>query len=365
MISIWLYEANGHKIQLIDDYLSVKWIRAINDIGWFEIELPVTFNMTLIQVDGIIEIWRNPAGGKKYVEFAGFIRYIKFSTDKDGIETALIAGPDINELVKRRIIAYASGTAQGTHTDNSDDILLALIRENLGASAIAERNLTALGLSINADQGKGNSQTFSCAWDDLPGALEDLAKSAAAGGIALFWNIVPLGECQFKVYSYTTVPGMDRTGKHPVIFGLEWGNLSEPELTLDYTDEVTHVYAGGKGVQSAREIVEVSSAARTSRSPWGRREAFVDARNETDTAAITALANARLEKGKPRLKFTGTLLDTEQAVYGFDWNFGDRVKISYHRQQFSVLVVAMEGEHTQDGEEIIQAFCEVDDVISD
>lgn len=364
-LDIWLHDAQGTRIGDLNSFEALVWARVVNASGWFEMVLPGDYDAAKLQVDGIVEIWRRPEGGNKYIEFSGFIRKLTFETDSDGVNRITIAGPDVNEIIERRIVAYASGTAYATHTDNSDDILKALVAENAGASATdADRSLVAAGLTIAADESDGPSQTFSCAWDELDGAVADLVDAASGAGTAIYWQVTPMGSGDYKLYTYTGQPGQDRTVDNVVVFGLEYGNLAKPKLVLDYTKEVTVVYAGGQGEGSLREIVEVEDTDRSGRSPWGRREAFIDARNESATAGVTAKAYGRLDAGKPRLIFTGILLSTAQAVYGTDWAFGDRVFVTYRGTQYEALVRAVTGKIDTSGNETIEAYCEVNDAIT-
>jgi len=362
--SVEIASSAGVRLAPVETMVSLAWQRVVNGVGWFELVLPGEFDESLLLPDAQIIISVQPLGGVKGVDFVGMVRALSFETDDNGVDIITVAGPDANELFKRRIVAYYAGSPYSTKTDQSDDLLRALALENMGGSAVnTARNMSAAGLSFAGEQSAGASVLFACAWDELDGAIDDLVKAAAGGGTPIYWEIKPEADGSFKLYTYTGQPGLDRTSGNEVVFGMEWGNLSQPKLVLDYTEEVTYVYAGGANEGADRIIVEVESTARSSRSPWGRREAFVNASGEASTAALTALANARLEAGRPRLRFSGYLMDTEQAVYGKDWGLGDRVNVSYRHKQYPVLIVATQGQVDASGKNTIKAFCELADAI--
>ncbi|HLA39070.1 MAG TPA: hypothetical protein VJ417_03695, partial [Candidatus Glassbacteria bacterium] len=68
--------------------------------------------------------------------------------------------------------------------------------------------------------------------------------------------------------------------------------------------------------------------------------------------------------GKPRLRFSGKLLDTPQAVYGKDWNFCDRVTVEYRGRQLDGLVNAVTVKVDGEGNETVEARFEVEDAIA-
>ncbi|KRT76727.1 MAG: hypothetical protein XU14_C0033G0025 [Armatimonadetes bacterium CSP1-3] len=363
----WLHDPYGNRLALLDTTHGFGYARVVNSVGWWGIELPGDFDDSLLKIDGIVEFWRKPQGGALALQISGTLRVITESTDAQGVDKILIEGPDVNELLERRIVAYAAASSQADKTDQADDMLKAIARENLGSSATAARNLTALGFTVHPDLAAGPSVTRGFAWREVSRVYREIVDASAGLGTDLYWEIVPVSPTSFELRTYTGQPGVDRSygsGSNPVLFGLLWGNLADPKLTRDYSQEITTIYAGGQGEEASRLIVEVSDATRLNRSPWNRREAFADARNERDTDGVTAIANARLNDGKPRLRFSGKLLDTPQAVYGKDWNFGDRVTVEYRGRQLDGLVNAVTVKVDGEGNETVEARFEVEDAIA-
>jgi hypothetical protein len=362
---LWLNDPAGQRINLLDSAINWSLGCTLNNIGWWSITLPGTFDVDLLRIDSIVEFWRAPSGGKLKRQLSGFLRAIRFETNIDGLDTTVIKGPDVNELMARRIVAYAAGESEAIKTDNAGDIIKAIARENLGALAPAARDLTNAGFSVQNDLADGQSITKGFSWRQVFRVIQDISGASQGYGSGLYWAVVPTGVASFQLQTFADQPGMDRTfdSGSPVMFGVDWGNLASPTLELDYSEEITYVYGLGQGQESAREVVEIEDIPRSLRSPWGRREAYSDARNESSTAGVTAAARKRLREGEPRLYFTGELLDMPNSRYGLDWEFGDKVTVTYRGYQLDGVINAIRLDINSDGKESIQARLEVEDTI--
>jgi hypothetical protein len=364
---VWLDDARGNRLQLLDDLLSFEWTRTANQIGWFILDLPADFDESLLQVDNLVEIWRAPEGGTLRLEFIGFIRNPD-AEERGNTDVIRAAGPDQNDLIKRKIVAYKSTTAQTDKTsDPADDMLKAVVRENLGSLATdTDRDLTALGFTVAADLSAGPNVSKSMAYDKVLETLQEICKQSSQAGTELYFDIVPgfdsTGLVTFEFRTFTGQLGADRTldSGAPLFFGREWGNLQNCKLEHLYSDEVNVVYAGGQGEGTARVLEERPDESRISLSVWNRREAFVDARSEKTTALVQAKGDEALNAGRPILRFGGDLVDSEDALYGRDWFHGDRVTCEYRGQQFDGMIKAIKVSVNADGNETIQARVEVE-----
>lgn len=359
----WLTDNTGTvTLALLDNLLSFQYVRVQNDIGAWWVELPADFDLDLVQVDGRVGFWRGWGPGTLSLDFVGLIRRIVHVLDKDGLETLVIGGPCANDILVRRIVAYAAGSAQAEKTDEADDMILDIFGENFLADATdADRELQNYGFSKEADNAVAPSITKAFAWQIALKAMQDVAVASTS---IVYFGLEPLSESEFEFRTRVGQWGMDRSDNLSsafLQFGPEWGNLENALLEYDYTEEVTVAYAGGQGEQSEREIVEVEDATRSGRSPINRREAFADARSDALTAGVTAAARRRLTDGRPRLRFRGDLLDTEQARYQRDWKFGDKLPVTFRGRQFAGPVLAVQVGVDREGKETIKARVEVEE----
>jgi hypothetical protein len=358
---VWLSTDAGTRLKLLHDFESLEYVLSLHEVGACTITLPDTFDTALLRADRRIEVWRQPTDGALQLEDVYFLRRWVDATDNTGRRTISLTGYSGLYLATSRIIASVAGSDGATKSDTADDMLKDFVYESLGGSAIAARQAGTASLSIEADASAAGSITYAAAWQNVGGVLRDLAQAADAAGTAVYYGMVPVSTTQWQFRTRITQLGQDHTfpdGVNPVLLGVEYGNLASPALEWDYTDEVTYVYAGGPGEGTDREVVEVEDTTRSGRSLFGRREAFADARGAASTAAITAVANARLAEGKPRLRFTGSIVDTPGTRYGLAWRWGDRVTATYQGQQYDCLIRAVRVRVDGTGGETIDARLE-------
>ena len=70
---------------------------------------------------------------------------------------------------------------------------------------------------------------------------------------------------------------------------------------------------------------------------WNRREGFVNANNLSSTQAVRNQGKIFIDANKPRILFSGALLESEQTPFG-SWGFGDKVTVFYNGLAFNVVV---------------------------
>ena len=74
---LWLlYHADGHPVAHIGDYNALQYAKVTNGVGSFALTLPSTFDISLVQRDTRLAVYRTPVGGTKALDFVGLVRYI-------------------------------------------------------------------------------------------------------------------------------------------------------------------------------------------------------------------------------------------------------------------------------------------------
>lgn len=337
-LEVWIDDPTGARISHLDKLQTLDLIQSVNKVGQFNATISSDLDKIVLQRDNLLEFWQDGA-----LEAVGFIRYWKFS----GLDKITIRGPDIKHLLERRIVAYAAESAQSKKSDQADDMMKAIIRENFGASATdADRNLTSLGLTVEADVALGPTINLAFAYQNVLEALMKINEASRNAGNEVWYDLVPgfsssnLLTAEFK--TYVNQPGNDRrtASSSPVLIGLDYGNLENAELEYDYREEVNYVYVGGAGEGAERLVREVEDATAEGASVWNRIEGFVDARSDGDTSVLDNKGKAALAEKRGRITFSGEVIDTEQARYGRDWKLGDRVTARYLGQEYDCLIAA-------------------------
>lgn len=359
MYEIYLSDARGVRIALLDTVQAITYIKAANRVSTWSVTIPDIYPPSYIQPDHIVEIWRD---GK--LVSGGFLRKFRY-TGNDNDAAVTLTGASFLYLLTGRIIAYSAGESESAKADYADDMIKEIIRENLGGSATdTDRDLTDLGFTVQAGASAGESLERRYAWKKVLDTCVALAEESTQRGTRLYFDIVPYwtGELLYLDFrTYTSQRGQDRTysSSTPVIFGAAFGNLRNPSLEYDYWDEANYVYAGGQGLATNRMVEEQSDTDRINISPWNRREKFAYATSEQTTEGVESAAQTTLDANKPRLRFTGDLLSVPGSLYGKDWNWGDKVVITYRGKEFDGHIDTVRVRLNRNGKETISAKVEV------
>lgn len=356
---IWLDDASGRRLRVLDKVLEFGLTRVVNAPGAFSVTLPQSFKREWVAPDYMLEFWRNGA-----LLGVGVVQNIVMR-DQGGQDLIILSGGDQLVLLDRRIVAYKAGATYASGTDNADDLLKEIVNRNFTSNASdADRSWTANGLTIAADASAAPSMTVSFAYRNVLDLLQDICAASAAAGTELYFDLVPSVQADntlsFIFTTYTGQPGADHTGNDLVVFSKEWGNLEAPEIEQDYTEFRSVAYGGGQGEGASRYLVEKEDTGLSGLSTWARAEMFVDVRNESAGAAVDSRTLAKLQEMRPRLRFSGYLLDTPAARYGIAWSFGDRVVSEYRGLSFDGLVNAISFSVDNEGAETITARIEVE-----
>jgi hypothetical protein len=368
---LWLTDDRGLRItdqrgrSYLTSFLSLTASRAVNTIGRFTLAVPATFDDNLLKPDRMIQVWRAPTGGRLGLWRTYFVRRWIFET-RSGEESITISGPDTNDLLRRRIVAAFAGSAQASKTDLADDMMKEIVTEAIadGVAPTPDAGTRAWSdLTIAADLGNGPTITKAFSFDQLltpsgQGVLPKLAKAARAAGTEVFFDIVPNvvsgSSITFQFRTFTGQPGQDVTGQG-VLFDQQRGNMVNPRLEYDYSQEENYIYAAGQGVADAREVQQVSDSARYLASQWNRCEAHADARNQTAANGVREAGRADLEDGQPRIRFRAEPVDTTGTRFGRDWDFGYKVRSRYRNVEFDTIIRAVTISVDSNGNEDVRA----------
>lgn len=360
---IWLTDDRGVRLAQLTTFTRLEASRLANKIGSFSITMPLSFNRNLLQPDRMVQVWRQPTGGRLGLWRVYFVRRWRFETQgADDIVT--FSGPDTNDLLRRRIVAAFSGSSQASKTDFADDMIKAVVSESvLDSAAPIPTNGTRVwsDLSVAVDTGNGPTITKAFSFDKLlttsgQGVLSSLAKAAREDKIGIYFDIAPnvvsSNSINFRFQTFIGQPGQDVSDA--VVFDQSRGNLANPFLEEDYTEEENYIYAGGQGQHADRNVQQVVDSSRTGISQWNRCEGFADARNQPTVNGTREVGRNALNEGRPRIRFGGIPVDTKGTRFGIDWNFGDKVTALYQDREFTPVIKVVTLSVDSDGRETIE-----------
>jgi len=359
---IFLSRDDGTRLALLDTVGSFDYSIVLHGIGVCTLTLPDTFDRTLLAADRRIEVWRQPEDGALALERVYLVRRLTDTSDRNGVRNVKVVALDGNHLLKRRTVAYNEGSAQATMTECADDMCKYIVYYNLMVGALAARRISSTYLTGQALAAVGPILTMAFSRRNVLTVLQDIAKAADAVGTPVYWHVADATPTQWEFRTSLGQPGMNHSypsGQNPVLLSAELGNLAEPSLDEDFSDEVNYAYAGGKGEAEDRLIQMAEDTVRSGRSLFGRCEGFINASNSQETTAdILAAANQLLADGEPKLALSASIVDGPGTRYGLHWRWGDRVTMVYAGRTMDAIVRAVQVSVAAGGKETITAHLE-------
>jgi hypothetical protein len=332
------YDTSGNLLDVISgsneaDYYSkrfarLEYVRAENSMGGMNLLVPMgDYQYEDFSTNQILEIWFEVGGSLQLLnETAYFLRDWELQSF-GGEQLINLFAYDANWLLASRIVAANAGSAQAEMTDYADDMMKAIVEDQLGATAVAGRDLSSwLTIAGNLSDSQSISKAFSRR--NLLTVCQEIADAGTSAGTRTYFDVVRTGIAKFAFRTYTGQRGQDHGRSSGDIRHVseQAGNFDDIKFGTYHSEEKNYIYAGGQGEEDAREIVEVSDSDRIADGyPFNRCEGWVDARHCDTTALVTAEANAGLAEGEPKQIMTGRIIDTDDMKYAVHYGFGDIV----------------------------------------
>ena len=327
---------------------SIAWTVAEMAVGGLTLQIPGgMIDSNWVQPEGRVELWRKVDGG--WPMMVGGQWLIKGRAIFGNAENIIIEAQTYNSILKDRIIDYDASTETTTNAYSeksgaADDVIKAFVRENIGATATdTARAIT--GLTVTSDVSLAPTIKKQASRKNLLATLQDVAMDARQQGTYLTFGWIFDGNL-FTFDTRITAWGANRgsTSGNKLIISRERGNLLEPSISEDYSEEITLTKVGGSGTGSNRIIGSATNSDRITASPFSRKEYFATGYNTDDTATLNAEANARLQEFRAKRVFSGRLAETEKMRYGVHVNFGDLVVAEYAGKTFDCHLDTVSGQ---------------------
>lgn len=319
-MEINVLDTNLIPLGIIDKITSFIWTRRYWSCGEFKLLVPFTErHAALLQKYRLIM----KRGGTE----AAQIRYINIKKNTEGAEEIEVQGRFVAGWLDKRIVLNQIIT-----TDNTQNILYRIVRENLTAPTVAARRIPLWELRQGGDLGSGRVEYASEPFISCLLAAENAAKAAKLG----FQVVTDIRgrKHYFEVYKgRELVEGTEK----PCIFSQEFDNILEQEYTNSVENLRSFAYVGGEDREGIpRKIAEVGAA-----SGLDREEVFVNATDITQTYTengteitmtdaqyldmLIARGAAELGQYAETLNFASKVNTNTNLQYGEDFDLGDRV----------------------------------------
>jgi hypothetical protein len=404
---------------LLNGYAYFAYSRSLLGYGTilmgFPYDLLASKLSPIFAPDRRVDIWRSPEDGIPMRREAVYLlRMFKIYTrETDNMRMVSFTGRDPTDLLSRRVVIQAAGTSYTRKTDEIDDMMKEIVREQmLWGSALDEdgvvdntRAFPETDFSVQANVALGPSVSLGFADRQVRDVVQELKDASFQlnrdnpANRRIYFDVVPYdlvqsviyildeetldpildesghgildeesGEAEsmsvgFQFQTFADLRGQDRT--QALDFSVENNNLEAPYYSQSFLEEVNAVIVKGFGRGDSREVEKVNDTDRINASRWNRREGFKDGSQEPDQNKLADLAYPELYDGRPKEDISAVFLnvpsgpDTPRSMYGLDWDLGDLVPISYAGKQFnaeiSIVYVAID----ENGKETITGRNEV------
>lgn len=325
-------QQNGGGIGDANLYSSLSWSRVVNDVGVLVITYAGELLPQLLRPDNIITVYRIVNGVPQLItETAWLLRRVRRALDSQGRLFTEITAYSGNYLLSSRGIAYAVRSAFSTKSGNADNLIKAYVRENLGSSATDTARIISQ-FTVQADSSQGQSIDLVAGWrDNLLIVAQELAEASTVAGTYIAFDCVYQGAAAWDLRTYSGQRGMDRRvpgSNFGFLLGTAYGNVNNVEYVTDWSETTTAAYGLGTGLGARRNVQIALDAPRIAESPYGRREAFIDASNASTVNQVLRVARAAVRAGRPRQSFRAQITETPASRFGIDWNWGDYVTVT-------------------------------------
>lgn len=311
-MEFYVLNRNLEKVAIIDNFASAIWNRKYNEVGDFELYLPVSEDITeVIQNDYFIQ--------KADDDTVMIIKSIKMQSDDENGDYMTISGPSIESILGQRIIWYQT-TVEGL----VEDCIYELINTNCIAPNDSFRALPNFVIGSRNNFTETMSAQYST--ENLLTVICQICQTYSIGFKITFED----GKFVFSLYK-----GVDRSYNQDqnqwVVFSSDFDNLLSSEYSMNSETYKNAALVGGAGEGLYRTFSSYGSSA-----GFNRHEMFVDASNTAPSNEMTFQEYWQIlsQRGKEELtqnklsKDFESMVDTTGYIYGVDYKLGDVIQIA-------------------------------------
>ncbi len=343
----------GQRMAQVKNFLALRFSRVANDIGQCEVVFPRS-DEPYLRIDSRLVLYRSyGAGFGAATRTVWFIRRIEKQTDATGLETTHVTAYCANHLLKRRVVAYADGTAQTNKTGYADDVMKAIVRENFGAGAGSLRPISTAYFAVDADNGVGMNHgptiTKEFAWQPVFDVLKDIGDSSMAAGSPVYFDVVATQGGLLTFRTFLEYIGINRSPKDNslgkgltrFVASHKRANVGESTYISDWSEAANTAYALAQGYGNTK-IWLSGGLAYSDAAPFRRYEVAEDVGQTTNLLGLSDAINRILSAHRQKDTFELSLIPSPNNVFGRDWDWGDQITVEYNGEVFDAPIVAVD-----------------------
>lgn len=295
---------------VIDYYSSVIWNTKYNEIGDFEVCIPIIDNEMLRDINIYDLLWLSDD-----FRDVRIITNINYQYSIENGYYIILKGYSFSYILSNRVV-----WEQTNFNDNASNIIYDLVASNCITSSNTNRNFS--NLIITRDFQKGDTIQAQYQGEVISDIIKDLAQQYNFGYRIFYIN---------KKFTFELFEGVDNN----ITFSTSLGNLLNYTIDIDGNNYKNSALILGEGQGISRVNVEVSNT-----SDYARKELYVNASelsqnkdSEIHIIDVEQYKNMLSQNGKSYLENYSTNFKFECSVYPDmykfreDYNVGDKVQV--------------------------------------
>lgn len=333
----------GESLWTSRDYIRIEGGVGVSTVGSMVFYLPAAgYDRTDFPIDGVVELWRAPIGlsPKLFLDRVWHIRGV-YKDIKGSQRVWRVVCYDSNYILGDpggqvgRVIAYNPNNDFTHKLLPADDMCKEIINENLGSDATDTDRIISSFFTVQEEFSLAPTIRKELSRRLVLSALQEICQASLKSGTYLAFDIVcptpPSASATGAGYvlqfqTFVNQRGEDHRSNGEsgaLLIGPDVGNMDDVTDGIDHTGEITYVYAVGQSVGDVSAVLPAFDSQRIGISPLNRREYVVNASDTFDLEALQNEADAALKAGRPKRIITGKYIDSDQARFGVDWDYGD------------------------------------------
>jgi hypothetical protein len=338
-----LYNSDGERLAIIDDYRSLQFGHTVNDAGFFVLQISATDDKrTLFDRDYILEVQRKIPGYLDwYREFIGHCEDFESVYYGNGNTQYVVAGSGLKGLLGRVVVGYEEGTSEAAKNTNAESAMKEYVRENRAGLATVANGREATSkldtFSVEADSGAGAVWAGDRAGKNLLKTLQDIANFSNIDFDVITDPTSGIGYYLFKTYEDQvgedrTVVGLDSStglnaaGNAPHIFSLERGNLGYARVVEKHKKEFNRVFVFGRDPTTGLTLIRVRNRESAISDDYlSLREAMRGGGSQASADEMDKLGDEYLVQYQTKTGFTFNPVDQPSSLYGLHYSVGDKI----------------------------------------
>ncbi len=312
-------------LAFISDYISFQIERKLFEAGSFELHLyPRQEDLQALQIGNIVFM-----DSKR----AGIITDIEAAHDKNGIKLA-VKGTQLKGILNQRVTvpdqradtAYY-GYVRYPDADSSDVPAETVIKAYVNSQAVnpAYENRKFPRLLLTPDRQRGSPMRWSSRFEALDKVFKEIGEYSGMG-----YDITL--NTEQECFEFDVIEKKIKTSgsDNPVVFSVDFGNISDVKYKADVKNYINAAYAGGAGEDEERFILTVFPDSNVP-SGFERRESWLDCGSIDTPDDLTYEGKHKLADKKASESVNASVLDSGPFLYGRDWDIGDVVTVKSKR----------------------------------